>query len=165
MEIITSGLEKESIVDGNGIRYVVFVQGCPHNCVGCHNQSALPFEGGEKINVEKIFEDFMRNPLLKGITFSGGEPFTQPKPLLELARLVQGAGKDVTCFTGWTYEQLLDKNDEAINALLNEIDMLIDGPFIEAQKNLELRFRGSENQRLIDMKKTRACENLVLLEE
>ena len=165
MEIIASGIEKESIVDGNGIRYVVFVQGCPHNCVGCHNQSALPFKGGEKINVEKIFEDFMRNPLLKGITFSGGEPFTQPKPLLELTRLVQGAGKDVTCFTGWTYEQLLDKNDEVINVLLDEIDVLIDGPFIEAQKNLELRFRGSENQRLIDMKKTRACGSVVLLEE
>ena len=99
------------------------------------------------------------------MTFSGGEPFCQPEPLTELAKLVHGAGKDVVVFTGWTYEQLLEKDDPAVNALLAETDLLIDGPFVLEQRNLELRFRGSENQRLIDMKQTRRQGRVVLLEE
>ena len=102
---------------------------------------------------------------MKGITFSGGEPFCQPEPLTELAKLIHGAGKDVTIFTGWTYEQLLEKNDPAVNALLDQCDLLIDGPFVLAERNLELRFRGSENQRLIDMRKTRQTGQVVLVEE
>lgn len=112
-----------------------------------------------------MFEDFQKDPILKGVTFSGGEPFCQPEPLTELAKLVHGAGKDVTAFTGWTYEQLLEKNDPAVNALLAEVDLLIDGPFVLEQRNLELRFRGSENQRLINMKETRKQGRVVLVEE
>ena len=85
--------------------------------------------------------------------------------MAELARLVHGAGKDVACYTGWTYEQLLEKNDPAVNALLAQVDLLIDGPFVLEQRNLELRFRGSENQRLIDMRKTRDQGHVVLVEE
>ena len=85
--------------------------------------------------------------------------------MAELARLVHGAGKDVACYTGWTYEQLLEKDDPAVNALLAQVDLLIDGPFVLAQRNLELRFRGSENQRLIDMRKTREQGHVVLVEE
>ena len=151
--------------DGKGIRYTVFTQGCPHGCPGCHNPQTHDFEGGRWVTVEELFREFQKNPLLKGITFSGGEPFCQPEPLTELARLVHGMGKDVTVFTGWTYEQLLEKKDPAVLALLEETDLLIDGPFLEAKKNLELTFRGSENQRLIDMKKTREKGIPVLLEE
>ena len=159
-----AGIVDESIVDGRGIRMTVFVQGCPHHCPGCHNPQTWPFEGGKAIAVEEVFEQFRRDPLLKGITFSGGEPFTQPEALTELARLVHSVGKDVTVYTGYTYEQLLDKHDPAIDGLLAETDVLIDGPFIEAQKNLELRFRGSENQRLIDMRQTRQQGKVCLLE-
>ncbi len=163
MELQIAGVIKESIVDGPGIRYTVFTQGCPHHCPGCHNPQTWPFEGGETTTPEKLFEDFRQNPLLKGVTFSGGEPFCQPAPLWELAKLVHSVGKDVTVFTGYTYEQLLDLHNPDVDGLLGETDVLIDGPFIEAQKNLELAFRGSENQRVIDMKKTRASQGIVLL--
>ena len=113
----------------------------------------------------ELFAAICEDPLLKGVTFSGGEPFCQPEPLTELAKLVHGAGKDVTIFTGYTYEQLLEKQDPAADALLAQCDLLIDGPFILEQRNLELRFRGSENQRLIDMKKTRQAGCVVLLPE
>lgn len=165
MELKIAGVVKESIVDGRGIRYTVFTQGCPHHCPGCHNPQTWAFEGGQTTTPQALFEEFQKDPILKGITFSGGEPFSQPEPLAELARMVHGAGKDVTVFTGWTYEQLLEKNDPAVNALLAETDVLIDGPFILEQRNLELRFRGSENQRLIDMKKTRQSGHVVLLPE
>lgn len=165
MKLQLAGIVKESIVDGKGIRYTVFTQGCPHHCPGCHNPQTWPFEGGETHTPREIFEDFRKNPLLKGITFSGGEPFCQPEPLTELAELVHSVGKDVTVYTGYVYEQLVEKHDPAIDALLAETDVLIDGPFIEAQKNLELLFRGSENQRLIDMKKTRESGAVVLIKE
>lgn len=164
MNLNIAGVVPESIVDGKGIRYTVFVQGCPHHCPGCHNPQTHSFEAGEQKSIEDIFDEFKRDPILKGITFSGGEPFCQPKPLTELAKLVHTTGKDVTIFSGWTYEQLLDKHDADVNALLNEADVLIDGPFIEARKNLELVFRGSENQRVIDLKKTRERGEITLQE-
>ena len=165
MELTIAGVVKESIVDGPGIRYTVFTQGCPHHCPSCHNPQTWAFEGGQPTTAQALFEDFQKDPILKGITFSGGEPFCQPEPLTELAKLVHGAGKDVTIFTGYTYEQLLEKQDPAVDALLAQCDLLIDGPFVMAQRNLELRFRGSENQRLIDMKKTRQAGCVVLLPE
>jgi anaerobic ribonucleoside-triphosphate reductase activating protein len=164
MKLTIAGVVRESIVDGKGIRYTVFTQGCPHHCPGCHNPQTWPFTGGQEKEVEEIFQDFQKDPILKGITFSGGEPFCQPEPLTELARMVHGMGKDVTVFTGWTYEQLLEKNDAAVNGLLQEADVLIDGPFLQEEKNLELTFRGSENQRVIDLKKTRQQGQVVLLE-
>lgn len=164
MKLKIAGVVKESIVDGKGIRYTVFTQGCPHHCPGCHNPQTHDFEGGTVMDVREIFEDFRKNPLLKGITFSGGEPFCQSAPLAELAEMVHGAGKDVTVYSGYTYEQLLEKRDPDVDALLKETDVLIDGPFILAQRNLELTFRGSENQRVIDMKKTRETGKVTLLE-
>lgn len=165
MELRIAGVVQESIVDGRGIRYTVFTQGCPHHCPGCHNPQTHDPAGGRLVSVEELFEDFRKNPMLKGITFSGGEPFCQPGPLAELAVLVHGAGKDVTVFSGWTYEQLLEQHDPQVDALLQETDVLIDGPFLEDLKNLELAFRGSENQRVIDLKETRRQGRLVLLEE
>ncbi len=114
------------------------------------------------MDTAEIFAEFCRDPILKGITFSGGEPFCQPAPLAELAGQVHARGKDVVVFTGYTYEQLAAMDSPAVQALLAETDLLIDGPFIEEQKNLELAFRGSENQRVIDMRKTRESGRLVL---
>lgn len=165
MKIRIAGLTAQSIVDGKGLRYTVFTQGCPHKCKGCHNPQSWAFDGGELKDINEIFEEFVKNPILKGITFSGGEPMMQAKPLVELAKMVKAKNKDITVYTGYKYEELLEKNDPEINELLSLTDVLIDGKFIEAEKNLELLFRGSENQRLIDMNKTRKHEKIVELEE
>lgn len=156
------GIERESIVDGPGFRYVVFVQGCPHRCPGCHNPESHDFDAGQDMTVQEIFEEFKQNEHLHGITLSGGEPFCQAPALVELVKLVRSLGKDVMAFSGWTYEELLAKNDPAVNELLDLTDILVDGRYEEAERNLTLVYRGSENQRVIDMKKTREAGNVVL---
>ncbi len=159
-----SGVEPESIVDGKGFRYVVFTQGCPHACPGCHNPQTHPFGGGRAADIRDLFREFCENPLLRGVTFSGGEPFCQPAPLAELGRLVHGRGKDVTTYTGYLYEELLAMRSPGVDALLAQTDVLIDGPFVLAQRDLSLRFRGSRNQRVIDMNETRRTGKIVLLD-
>ena len=151
-----AGVVPESITDGEGIRSVLFVQGCPHHCPGCHNPETHSFEGGTETDIEDIYREFKKNPLLSGITFSGGEPFCQSGPLADLGEMVVGGGKNVTVFSGYTIEQLLEmgKKNPDIMRLLNIADVLIDGRFVLAEKSLTLRFRGSRNQRMIDLKKT-----------
>ena len=163
-ELRISGVEPESIVDGPGFRYTVFTQGCPHNCPGCHNPQTHPFGGGKIADIRSLFAEVCENPLLRGITFSGGEPFCQPAPLAELGRMAHARGLDIVTFTGYWYEQLLEKHDPAADALLAQTDILIDGPFVLAEKDLTLRFRGSRNQRVIDMNKTRETGSVVLTE-
>ena len=164
MEIRIAGIVEDSIVDGRGIRMAVFVQGCPHHCPGCHNPQTHDFAGGIIDDTDRIFEAFRENPLYRGITFSGGEPFCQPKPLKALADRVHAIKKDVTIYTGWTYEALCAMHDPDVDALLSVCDVLVDGPFIEAQRDPELLFRGSANQRLIDMNRTREKGEVTLLE-
>lgn len=144
-----SGRIQESIVDGPGLRYVVFTQGCPHHCKGCHNPQTHPFEGGEIVDIDQIFQEFCENPLLSGITFSGGEPFCQPEPLYRLAKKIHEKGKNVMVYTGYTLEQLQALENSWVNELLSEADILVDGPFVEELLDLELEFRGSSNQRLL----------------
>ena len=163
MKIRLAGIVDESIVDGKGIRMTVFTQGCPHHCPGCHNPQTHDFTGGTEEDTDEIFERFCENPLLRGITFSGGEPFCQPVPLKVLADRVHSVKKDVTIYTGWTYEQLLAMHDPDVDALLSVCDVLVDGPFVESLKDPDLLFRGSENQRLIDMRVTRETGNIALL--
>ncbi len=165
MMVKIAGITQESIVDGKGFRYVVFTQGCPHACKGCHNPESWDFNAGTEKSIDEIFEEFRENPILKGITFSGGEPFLQTKPLIELAKKVHAIKKDVTVYTGYTYDELIAMKNKEVAELLNETDLLIDGKFIEEQKNLELLFRGSENQMLIDMNETRKNGELTLLKE
>ena len=165
MEIRLSGIVEESIVDGKGIRFVVFTQGCPHNCKGCHNPQTHDFKGGYTEDTDKLFEMFQEDPILKGITFSGGEPFMQPKPLTELAKKVHLVRKDVTCYSGFTFEEILNSENEDRVELLKNIDVLIDGKFILEQRNLELSFRGSENQRVIDVKKSLSENKIILVED
>lgn len=149
------GTEPESIVDGKGFRYVVFTQGCPHHCPGCHNPQTHSFDGGRLVDIEDLFREICENPLLKGVTFSGGEPFCQPEPLAALAKRIHARKLDITTYTGYVYETLLARRDPGIDALLSETDVLIDGPFLEREKDLTLIFRGSRNQRVIDLNQTR----------
>ena len=144
-----AGIVNDSITDGPGIRLTVFVQGCPHHCPGCHNPQTWAFDGGELVSPAEIMAQIRRNPLLSGVTFSGGEPLAQAAALLPLAEQIKQQGLELAIYTGYTFEQLLTMNDPAINQLLNLTDTLIDGPFILAQRNLELNFRGSENQRIL----------------
>lgn len=146
-----AGVIRESIVDGPGLRFVVFVQGCPHHCPGCHNPQTHDFSGGFEATPEQIAGEIVKNPLLAGVTFSGGEPFCQAEELAQLARLVRGMGKQLLIYSGFTFEQLLQNPDPAVRQLLELGQLLIDGPFLEQERTLELRFRGSRNQRVLDL--------------
>lgn len=148
-----SGIIEESIVDGPGLRFTVFTQGCPHGCLGCHNPQTHDFDGGYDMDINEIFGQFQANPLLSGITFSGGEPFCQPEPLYHLGEKVKALGKTIVLFSGYTLEQLLEMSQKElyVKQLLSIGDILIDGPYVEALKDLELLFRGSSNQRMIEL--------------
>ena len=156
MKIRISGIVNDSIVDGPGFRLAVFTQGCPHHCVGCHNPQTHDFEGGREIDTQEIIEKLRGNPLLDGITLSGGEPFCQGAACAEMASAAHALGLNVWTYSGYTYEQLL-AGDAEQRALLAETDVLVDGPFVLPQRTLELRFRGSANQRLIDVKASAAA--------
>ena len=145
-----SGLVRDSIVDGPGLRTTVFVQGCPHHCKGCQNPQTWPFEGGTPMTTDEIFALIRENPLCHGVTLSGGEPFSQAGGLAELCQLLRPAGYEIAAYTGYTFEQLLEGTDEQ-KELLSLTDVLIDGPFILAQRSLELNFRGSANQRVLNV--------------
>ncbi|MBU4438635.1 MAG: anaerobic ribonucleoside-triphosphate reductase activating protein [Acetobacterium sp.] len=159
-----AGVIKESIVDGPGIRFVVFAQGCPHHCDGCHNPATHDFNKGNLIEIETIINEMKRNPLLDGITLSGGEPFEQPEAFGELARRSKALGYHVMTYTGYTYETLMEKKDEQRLRLLENTDLLVDGKFEAEQKSLMLKFRGSKNQRIIDLNKSRRENRLTLSE-
>ena len=148
-DLILNGTIQESIVDGPGLRFVIFVQGCPHHCRNCHNPGTHPFGTGIHTSCEEIFAQYRKNPLLSGITFSGGEPFCQAGALARLGRMVIEAGGDIITYTGYVYEDLAASPDPDIQDLLSVTDLLIDGPYIDEQRSLELLYRGSSNQRLI----------------
>ena len=162
-EIRIAGTVDDSIVDGEGIRYTIFVQGCPRRCPGCHNPETQCFEGGRVTTVEEILAEIGGNPLLAGVTFSGGEPFMQPAPLVEIARACHSRGLNVWSYTGFTLQELHARHDTAVEALLSEVDVLVDGEYREKERDLTLMFRGSRNQRVIDMKASRKQKRLVLL--
>lgn len=143
-----SGIERESIVDGDGIRYVIFTQGCPHHCPGCHNPQTHSFDAGKLISVNELLADISkRKDYIDGITLSGGEPFCQSDQCSVIAEQARKMGLTVWCYTGYLFEELYGRNDR----LLNHIDILVDGPFIQQKRSLALQFRGSTNQRLIDI--------------
>lgn len=150
-KIRIAGIEEESIVDGPGIRMVIFAQGCKHNCVGCHNPESHSFTGGQLVEVDEIIKKVKANPLLDGISLSGGEPFEQAEECSILAKKVRALGLNVVTYTGYTFEEILA--EENFRRLLLETDILIDGKFEIEEKSLMLKFRGSKNQRIIDVKK------------
>ena len=146
-----SGITPESIVDGEGIRYVIFTQGCPHRCVGCHNPQTHSFDGGRLVLIEDILDDISkRKKWIDGITISGGEPFCQADQCSIIAERAQELSLTVWCYTGYLFENLYRQGVE----LLKHIDVLVDGPFVQDERSLELDFRGSRNQRVIDIPKS-----------
>lgn len=148
-----SGITPESFVDGDGIRYVIFTQGCPHHCPGCHNPSTHAFDGGETIAIHDILAGIEKNrKYIDGITLSGGEPFCQIDQCSIIAEQAQKIGLTVWCYTGYIFEELYGRTDTI--KLLQHIDVLVDGPFILEERSLELVFRGSRNQRIIDVQES-----------
>ena len=145
---------QDSIVDGPGLRFALFTQGCPHNCAGCHNPDTHDPDGGKKVSVDEIIKIILSNPLTDGITFSGGEPFSQAEDCARIALAAKKAGLNVWVYSGWTFEQLKDNIVPHSADLLELCDVLVDGPFVLSLRSLLLKWRGSENQRILDVKKS-----------
>ncbi len=162
---LSAPVQFDSIVDGEGLRAVVWTQGCPHDCPGCHNPQTHAFDGGTSVGSESILEQLKAHFYLDGVTFSGGEPMAQAASCGELAQAVHRLGMNVWCYTGYTWEALMEAQDPDQRMFLEQIDVLIDGPFLLAQKSLNLRFRGSANQRLIDVQASLKAQRVVLAEK
>ena len=161
MIIQMAGVAGDSIVDGPGIRTAYFCQGCPHHCEGCHNPETWDFAGGTAVDTSELADIARRNPLCHGVTFSGGEPFAQPEGFAELADRLKQEGYEIASYTGYTFEHLRDSGTPAQKELLRHLDVLIDGPFVLAQRSLDLVFRGSANQRIIDVPRSLASGDIV----
>lgn len=161
MKLRISGIVNDSIVDGPGIRLTIFTQGCLFNCPNCHNPQTHDLNGGYDQDISEIMALIEKNSLLDGVTISGGEPFLQPEPLLNLVKQIKSLSLSVMVYSGYTFEQLI--NDTTKRALLQEIDYLVDGLFIEKLKSLELLYRGSSNQRLIDVQASLKANRVVEL--
>lgn len=160
-------LQEDSIVDGEGIRTVIWTQGCAHKCPGCHNPGTHSFEEGYLLDIEEVEKMIDNLEGQDGITFSGGDPFYQPEECTVLAKYAKKKGLNIWCYTGFTYEALikLSGNNSNIMDFLKEIDVLIDGPFLLEKKSLDAIFRGSTNQRIIDVKKSLKNKEVVLVEK
>ncbi|HHT49329.1 MAG TPA: anaerobic ribonucleoside-triphosphate reductase activating protein [Firmicutes bacterium] len=146
-----AGVTPESVVDGPGLRAVVFFQGCPHHCPGCHNPETWDPAGGKLLSVQEVWSLLRYNPLLSGITLSGGEPLAQPEGALAIARKVRAVQGNLMIYTGYTWEELLEMASPSISELISLTDLLVDGPFLLAEKDEHLAFRGSRNQRIINV--------------
>ncbi|MDV3428014.1 MAG: anaerobic ribonucleoside-triphosphate reductase activating protein [Bacillota bacterium] len=160
-EIRLAGMIHESLVNGPGIRRVFFSQGCNHNCRGCFNPETHSFEGGKEYNMDDIIRDIKDNPMIKGVTFSGGDPFQQGDKFSYLALKLKENNINIWCYTGYTYEFILDNlNRPGWFNLINNIDVLVDGRFQIDKKEEGLKFKGSSNQRIIDVKESLKSKNI-----
>lgn len=155
MLIRIAGLLPVTLVNGEGVRYAVFVQGCPHACKGCHNPDTHPVDGGRLMDTAEIIAEIRRKrKLLDGVTLSGGEPMCQPEACKEIADAAREMGLNVWCYTGYTWGFLMKEADPLRMALLESVDVLVDGPYIESLRTTDLLWRGSKNQKLIDVQKS-----------
>ena len=164
---LAAPLQRDSVVDGYGVRTVIWTQGCSHNCPFCQNPQTHDFAGGEEVELKEIFEELKTLKDQDGITLSGGDPLFQIEPITEIAKYAKNLGLNVWCYTGFTYEKILElAQDKPIYLeFLKYIDVLVDGKFEIAKKDLTLLFRGSSNQRLIDVPKTLKSKRIVTLPE
>ena len=149
-----AGIEQQGIANGPGLRLTVFAQGCAHNCPGCHNPETHDFKGGDEYSVQQLFDTIMwelkENPLLTGVTFSGGDPMYQAGEFGDLAKMLIKHRINIWLYTGFTFEEIMERGTSEMIRLFAIVDMIVDGPFIKEQRNLDIPFRGSMNQRLID---------------
>lgn len=152
-----SGTIQDSIVDGPGLRFVIFTQGCPHHCPGCHNPETHDPDGGKEMSQDELIKLMSSNPLTDGLTLSGGEPFMQASELIPVAKAAREKGFNIWAWSGWTIDELLASGDEAKIELLKLCDVLVDGRFVLAKRSLALEWRGSSNQRVLDVKKSIAA--------
>ena len=155
-KIRLSGIAYESLVNGPGLRRVLFSQGCKHNCIGCFNQDTHDFNGGALKDMDEIIKDIIENPMIKGVTFSGGDPLEQADKFSYIAKALKEHDLNIWCYTGYTFEYILDHQNENLGwcDLLKYIDVLVDGKFKQDKKAEGLKFRGSSNQRIIDVKES-----------
>ena len=158
MQIRIAGLVPESFVDGAGVRFAVFMQGCKRHCRGCHNPQTQDLNGGTIMDTAVIIDEFKKNSLASGITLTGGEPFLQVDAAIELARAAKNIGMNVWCYTGYTFENLFPEAGK----MLKYVDVLVDGEYRQDERDLTLLFRGSKNQRVIDLNETRKQNKIVL---
>ena len=156
-----AGIVNDSITDGPGLRYTLFLQGCPHHCDGCHNPQTWNTGINRLININEVLEQIKSNPLLQGVTFSGGEPMLQAQNLIPLAQEIKKLNLNIAIYTGYTFEQLLKINNCYQIELLKIADILIDGKFEKDKKDYRLKFCGSTNQRIIDLKQSFTQNKLV----
>lgn len=164
MDIRLAYIDKESITDGTGMRLVVYAQGCPHNCEDCHNPDTHAFDGGQIRDTSVVIQHLIENPLLDGVTLSGGDPMCQTKAFCALVNGVKEKFPDMTiwCYTGYTIEQCL--MDESRLELTKLLDVMVDGKYEPSKRSLSVPFKGSENQRIIDVKKTLLCGEVCLFD-
>lgn len=157
-----AGIVDDSIVDGPGVRYTIFTQGCPHKCPGCHNPQTWGYKGGTLVDIDDIIKDIESYKYIRGVTFSGGDPFEQPEEVAEFAGKLRKKGYHVLMFSGYTYEQLI--GDSKKFKALKEADVLIDGRFEIKLRSLDLKYKGSSNQRTIDVQESLKNNKVVLVE-
>ncbi|ACD52202.1 ribonucleoside-triphosphate reductase activating protein [Clostridium botulinum] len=165
-KIRLSGIAYESLVNGPGIRRVFFSQGCNHNCKGCFNPDTHDFNGGEERNIDELIEDVLCNPMIKGITFSGGDPFERADEFSYMAKIFKENNKNIWCYTGYTFEYINDnlERNKGWKDLINNLDVLVDGKFEEDKKEDGLKFKGSSNQRIIDVKESLKSNKVVIFD-
>ena len=158
---LAADIQPDSILDGSGIRTVIWFQGCLHNCEGCQNPETHDLNGGIVFDVDEIKKKIKKLKYQNGITLSGGDPFFQPEAAFEIAKFAKSIGLNIWAYTGFTYEALLNGDKKRLE-LLKLVDVLVDGKFIMDKKSLNCKFRGSTNQRLIDVKKSLENGGVVL---
>ena len=161
-----SGIAYESLVNGPGMRRVFFAQGCKHNCKGCFNQDTHDFNGGEERDMDELISDTLKNPILRGVTFSGGDPWEQADKFAYMARAFKENGLNIWSYTGYTFEYILENKDNRLgwNELLDNIDILVDGKFEEEKTQDGLKYRGSTNQRIIDVKESLKFNKVMIMD-
>lgn len=162
-----SGIAYESLVNGPGIRRVFFSQGCKHNCKGCFNPDTHDFNGGEEKDMDELVKDTLSNPMIKGVTFSGGDPFERAEEFSYMAKRFKENNLNIWCYTGYTFEEILENKDKrkGFKELLDNIDVLVDGRFVIEEKANNIKYRGSKNQRIIDVQKSLTENKIVRIED
>ena len=160
-------IQENSVVDGEGIRAVIWAQGCLHNCKGCHNPESHDFNAGQKVKVEDVKLKLFQLKCHDGVTFSGGDPLFQAKQFAEIAKYAKSINLNVWCYTGFLFEYLLQLSakDDHVKTLLENIDVLVDGKFELEKRSLNLHYKGSTNQRVLDVPKSLELKSAVEIEK